>query len=300
MAISEAISGCVLTHRTLIRMGGMDKLDFLQGLVSNDMGKLTPESSLYTILLSPQGRFQFDLIVHQVGDDWFLEVDADRAASLMKRLTLFKLRSDVTLELTQDRSILSIWGSMVASVLEMAAAAGATQTTSLWTAIIDPRLPELGARLIINSSALEKVQHCLGLVLVDLSSYKAHRYTLGVPEGAAELEVDRAIPLECGMDELNAIDWNKGCYMGQELTARTRYRGLVRKRIFTAYSGTADLSQPILGDDQEVGQWIAKEGEVGLAMIRVSAVNKDLQCDGTRVKITQPHWMKLPDVNDET
>ncbi len=300
MAIAEAISGCILIHRALIRVKGTDKLAFLQGLVSNDMGKLTPKSSLFTLLLSPQGRIQFDLIVHQVGDDWFLEVDADRATALIKRLTLFKLRSDVTLELVQDRFVLSIWGGSIAHALEMPAEAGATQTTSLWTAIIDPRNIELGARLIIDESALEKVQHCLGLTLSDLSAYKAHRYALGVPEGGAELEVDRAIPLECGMDELNAIDWNKGCYMGQELTARTRYRGLVRKRIFPVYSGTTDLSHPILNDDKEVGQWIAKEGEVGVAMIRVFAVNKDLQCDGHDVTLAQPQWMKLPDINDET
>jgi folate-binding protein YgfZ len=295
-----AIFGCILTHRALIRVGGADKLAFLQGLVSNDMGKLNTEVSLFTLLLSPQGRVQFDLIVHQVSDNWFLEVDAERAPALIKRLTLFKLRSDVTLELLEDQSILSIWGAEVANVLNLAAVPGATRTTSQWTAILDPRLIEIGARLVIESSALETVEHCLGLSFVDLTSYKKHRYALGVPEGATELEVDRAIPLECGMDELNAIDWAKGCYMGQELTARTRYRGLVRKRIFPVYAETLDLSQPILCEGKDVGHWIAKEEEVGLAMIRLSGIHKELECEGQPVKLERPHWMKLPDINDET
>ncbi|WP_038462590.1 YgfZ/GcvT domain-containing protein [Candidatus Odyssella acanthamoebae] len=295
-----AISGCILTHRALIRVGGADKLAFLQGLVSNDMGKLNTESSLFTLLLSPQGRVQFDLIVHQVSDNWFLEVDADQAAALIKRLTLFKLRSDVALELVQDRSILSIWGPQVASALELAAEPGATRTTSQWTAILDPRLIELGARLVIENGALETVRHYLGLSLVDMASYKRHRYALGVPEGATELEFDRAIPLEWGMDELNAIDWAKGCYMGQELTARTRYRGLVRKRIFPVYTEAMVLSQPILCEGKDVGHWIAKEEEVGLAMIRLSGVHKELECDGQAVTLGRPHWMKLPDINDET
>lgn len=294
------ISACVLKHRSLIRVRGADKLAFLQGLVSNDMSKLNPEVALFTLLLSPQGRFQYDLIVHQSGDDWFLEVDADRAEALIKRLMIFKLRSQVSFDLTQDQAILSLWGEDVASALELPAKAGASRGNSLWTAMVDPRLESLGARLIIAHSAVDKVQGCLGMTVHDLAAYRRHRYQLGVPEGAGEMEFDRAIPLEWGMDELNAIDWDKGCYMGQELTARTRYRGLVRKRVLPIHApSSVDMTVPVLKGDQEVGHWVAREGDIGLAMIRVAAIGAELTCDGQVVKLGQPSWMKLPEINDE-
>lgn len=293
------LSACVLSHRTLIKIGGADKLSFIQGLVSNDMGKITPDHSLYTLLLSPQGRLQFDILAHQIGHDWFFEVDTDRAEALIKRLTVFKLRSNVTLDLVQDKSILSLWGENLAEQLELEAIEGAARTNQLWTVFIDPRLMNLGARLIITSDQLEKVKDCLGLKLTDLKQYNKYRYQFGVPEGAQEISVDRAIPLELGMDELNAIDWNKGCYMGQELTARTRYRGLVRKRVFPVTGQKILVDYPIMDGDQEVGQWLAHEEDIGLAMIRLSSINSELKSKDQAVNLLRPSWMKLPDVNDE-
>lgn len=294
-----SLSAYYLHHRALIKVSGTDKLGFLQGLVSNDLSKLSPENSLFCLLLSPQGRFQYDLLIHQVENDWFIEIDQDRAQTFIKRLTIFKLRSDVTLDLIEDKVILAVWGGDLTASFELEDQAGLTKITPSWTVMIDPRLPELGARLIVNKADLSKTEMSLGLTVTDLASYQQHRYKLGVPEGANEIEVDRAIPLEWGMDDLNAIDWDKGCYMGQELTARTRYRGLVRKRIVPCYGKTIDLSQPLISNGKEVGQWITHIGTVGLAMIRVAAIDTDITCNGQAIEIKIPSWIKLPDLNDE-
>ncbi|WP_010301260.1 YgfZ/GcvT domain-containing protein [Candidatus Odyssella thessalonicensis] len=292
------LSACLLSHRALVRVTGNDKATFLQGLISNDVNKLSPEVALFALLLSPQGRYQFDLILHLEGEDWLLEVDAARALSLIKRLSVFRLRSNVTFEVVEDRAILAVWGEEVASCLSLEGGLGETQATSWGTAVLDPRLIALGARLIIRSEDVEQICHQYGIKLCSVSDYRYHRYQLGIPEGGEEIEVDRAIPLEWGMDELNAIDWNKGCYMGQELTARTRYRGLVRKRIFPVYAPGITLEQPILAAETEVGHWIAKEQDWGLAMVRLNAIDAQLTCDGQVLTIICPSWMKLPENND--
>lgn len=292
------LSACVLSHRALVRVTGNDKAAFLQGLISNDVRKVSPEVAVFALLLSPQGRYQFDLIMHQEGEDWLLEVDAARTISLIKRLSVFRLRSNVTFEVVEDRAILAVWGEDVASCLSLEGELGKTQAVSWGTAVLDPRLIALGARLIIRPQDVEQVCHHYGMKLCFGADYRYHRYQLGVPEGGEEIEIDRAIPLEWGMDELNAIDWNKGCYMGQELTARTRYRGLVRKRVLPICAPGITLESPIMAAETEVGHWITKEQDWGLAMVRLNTIDAQLTCDGQVLTITCPSWMKLPENND--
>jgi folate-binding protein YgfZ len=298
------VKAYLLGARSLLRLRGEDKVPFLQGLLSNDVSKINAETSIFALLLSPQGRIQFDLILSQLpgqGEDEGvgMEVDQDRAEALLNRLALFKLRSQVTLDLVQDRSILALWGDGILETLGLPNQPGATKTTPLGTAFVDPRLPALGVRLIGKTGAMDEVQRQLGATLCDEPDYRRHRYALGVPEGDNEIEVDRAIPLEWGMDDLNGISWDKGCYMGQELTARTRYRGLVRKRIFPAFSpafrsgSIADKTLPISHNNTPVGRWIVKEKEGGLALVEIAAADQELQWGEEVVRLERPHWMRL-------
>lgn len=293
------ISACILSHRGLIKVGGADRLTFLQGLVTNDVSKISEDEAIYTLLLSPQGRIQYDLMIYQAQDDWYIEADLDRLPDLIKRLTIFKLRSDVTLDLVTDKAILSLWGDDVATNLGLPQESGACLSTSLWTCFNDPRLVEVGTRVVISSEEQDKVKDCLGFTLVSLEDYQQHRYSLGVPESSVELEFDRAIPLEYGQDELNAIDWQKGCYMGQELTARTRYRGLIRKRLFPVAWHDYDKDQHLISQDRDVGNWVAVAGKWALAMVRLEALTQEITCGGKPVVIGRPAWMVIPENNDE-
>lgn len=290
------ISACILSRRGLIKVSGADRLTFLQGLVSNDVSKVAPDQAIYALLLSPQGRIHYDLIIYQQDNDWYIEADADRLDALVKRLTIFKLRAQVTLDIVVDKTILSVWGG---NLFDGEPTLGAVQHTQLGTIISDPRLLDLGFRLIIDASQIESAKKFLGFTLEPLAVYQEHRYRLGVPESSAELEFDRAIPLEYGMGDLHAIDWNKGCYMGQELTARTHYRGLIRKRAFPVQGVGIDFDNPIMNQDKEIGQWIAHAGDWALAMIRLESIAQDITCAGKPLTITKPTWMLVPETHDE-
>lgn len=285
-----------LTNRGILKVSGADRLAFLQGLVTNDVRQLTPERSLYSLLLTPQGKHFFDLFLSEVGDEWWIEADRARLEELKKRLSLYKLRSNVVLDIDQEQSIFVLWGENVAATFDLQDVPGQTQHTPLWHAYIDPRLQGLGVRMIIDSNHIAGLQQCEGLTMVAAQEYCYHRYGLGVPESDAELLVDKSIPLENGMDELKAIDWQKGCYMGQELTSRTRYRGLVRKRLLpVVFNGDIDLGMPIMAGEAEVGTWRGVCRDRGLALIRLEALNKTLVCGGTEIKIIQPDWIALPE-----
>ena len=211
-------------HRSVIAIGGPDRVDFLQGLISNDTTKVAPGRAIWAALLTPQGRFLNDMFVADAGDGTLLlETERERAAALAKKFSLYKLRSKVTVE---DRG----------EKLEVAVAYGPDAATTLpiegAIAFVDPRLGELGIRVIAPAGTAAPLLQSHGFSAAPLQSYDELRLTLGVPDGSRDLVVEKALLLENGFDELNGVDWQKGCYMGQELTARTKYRALIKKRLF--------------------------------------------------------------------
>lgn len=285
-----------LSNRGILKISGSDRLSFLQGLVTNDLTKLNKQRSLYSLLLTPQGKHSFDLFITEVGNEWWLEADKNRLEELKKRLSLFKLRSDITLEIGKNETIYCIWGEGAASAFEIPLEHGYTHHTNLWHVFIDPRLEKLGVRMIVSQEHIDGVKNCEGFTFVEEKAYQSFRYDLGIPESNQELWVDKSIPLENGMDELDAINWEKGCYMGQELTARTRYRGLVRKRLLpVTFKGTMHLDSPLMQGDLEVGSWRGLMENKGLALIRLEALGKPITCEGIEVVPHIPEWMKLPE-----
>src|SRR5215208_4399166 len=256
-------------HRSVIAIGGPDRVDFLQGLISNDTTKVSPGHAVWAALLTPQGRFLNDMFVADGGDGTLLlETERERAAALAKKLSLYKLRSKVTVE---DRG----------ATLEVAVAYGPDAATTLpiegAIAFVDPRLSELGIRVIAPTGATATLLQARGFSAAPLQSYDELRVGLGVPDGSRDLVVDKALLLENGFDELNGVDWQKGCYMGQELTARTKYRALIRKRLLPVRVDGA-LPAPgtaILKDGQEVGELRSGSGDRALAMLKLDALRGD-------------------------
>jgi folate-binding protein YgfZ len=289
------INAARIINRGILKISGSDRLTFLQGLVTNDIAQLTKDKSLYSLLLTSQGKHSFDLFLTAVGDEWWIEADRTRLDELKKRLSLYKLRSNITIDIDSEHHIFCLWGAEAANIFDLANDLGQTQHTPLWHAYVDPRCTELGVRLMINTDHLNGLQQCEDVIIREAEDYRYHRYGLGIPESNSDLLVDKSIPLENGMDELNAISWDKGCYMGQELTSRTRYRGLVRKRLFpVTINGSVDLEMPITADNVEIGQWRGVCQDRGLALIRLEAIDKPLMCGDAKISLSQPIWMKLP------
>jgi folate-binding protein YgfZ len=201
--MDETTPGTMLAERALLRLSGDDVRGFLQGLLTNDVGGALP---VWAALLSPQGKALFDLIVWGDGDDVLLDVERDRAGALAKRLAMYRLRRAITIAPADDRAV--HWSPP------------ATATTPA-TAVPDPRLPALGHRWIAPPGA-------------PAAGWTAHRLSLGVAEGVAELGDGETLWLECNARELNGVSFAKGCYVGQENTARMHHRAKVNRRLVVA------------------------------------------------------------------
>lgn len=211
------MSICLLDHRSVLKLSGKDTFTFIQGLITQDITLLDKQPFLYSLLLSPQGKFQYDMFLWKADDA--LYIDTDRADDLYIHLNRFKLRSDVQIEKT-DFNVYVFVEKM------------SDQVEFTFT---DPRHTDMGFRLY---------SHIIFDSLTTLEAYDDHRIGLTVPDGARDMTVDKSIPLEWNMDALNAISWDKGCYIGQELTSRTKHLGLIKKRVQTL--SVKDLPQDML------------------------------------------------------
>lgn len=277
-----------LSHRGIVEIQGDDKGTFLQGLISNDIKEVTPNHAIYAVLLTPQGRFLYDFFISEKDGSYFLEAEAARLEDLLKKLNLYKLRSQVILKIRPDLKVSALWGEGVASSLGLKEESGNARES----VFMDPRLVELGAR------ALGEIDQ-QDFQVMSAEDYAHHRLTLGVPEGGQDLIPEKSIPLESGLDELHAISWTKGCYMGQELTARTKYRGLVRKRLFpvTIEGDAPPFGTDILKNDTSVGEMRSHSGTQGLALLRVEALKDpgDFRSETAVLKPYIPFWMRVED-----
>lgn len=287
--------------RAVLGIGGDDRAAFLQGLISNDTARISDTRAIFAALLTPQGKFNFDLFLVGDGERYLVDAESSRRADLLKRLKMFKLRSKVTLDdLDADFVVVHLFGGDALARLGLPPEAGVAKAQGGGIVFTDPRLPALGARAFLRRDTAEATLHDLGFTAAEPGSYRQHRYAEGVPEGSEDLLPDKAILLECGFDEMNGVDWQKGCYMGQELTARTKYRGLVRKRLLpvTFAGGSLAPGTDLLLDGKEIGDIRASYGDSGLALIRLEhldAVSRGIEMGGTRVTARVPSWMKLPE-----
>lgn len=273
------------TNLGLLKIDGADAASFLQGLITNDIKKLTESNGLYTAFLTPQGRYLFDFFITKHTNTLFLEVSKDRIPELLKRLTLYKLRSDVKLFDMSDQ-----YGVFTLEFL---------QTLSKEFKIYeDPRHKSLNYR---GYGPLDSF-NSLDWQWLPYEEYEVKRLTLGIPEGIIDLIPEKSIPLECNLDELNAIDWQKGCYLGQELTSRTKHRGLVRKRLlpYQIEGGALSPFTPLYFEGAQIGETRSNRGSVGLAMVRLEALEQSTihapittEHNKTSLSFTVPSWLNL-------
>jgi len=284
-----------LDDRGVIAVEGPDAREFMQGLISNDIDKVTPERAIYTALLTPQGKYLFDFFVSQAGDTLLVDCERARLADLQKRLRMYKLRAQVELaDRSEHFAVAALWGAEAPAGTGLGSEAGCAKAVEDGTLIIDPRLPEAGMRAVVARSRAAEILEDLGAAVGDAADYDRHRLGLGLPDASRDLVVDKAILLESGFDELNGVDWKKGCYMGQELTARTKYRGLVKKRLVpVAIDGPAPVpGTPLKAGDREVGEMRSSLETTGLALVRLDAIEagEALDADGAALTPLKPKW----------
>lgn len=272
-----------LPDRALLQVSGPDTLEFLNALVSNDAATAPGPEGLkpaaYAALLSPQGKFLHDMLIVTVGADrLLLDVAAERRADLKRRLMLYRLRAKVEIAELEGWTGYALFGS------------GETPAVPdggiLFT---DPRLATLGWRLWLPPNTEP------ALSAVDASVYEEHRLTLGVPDGVRDIEIEKGLLLENHFEALHGVDFKKGCYIGQELTARTKYRGLVKKQLYRIEAQDPDKALPAIGtpitaNGQEVGSLRSSIGGQGLALLRLDAVDQPLDAAGVALRAHRPDY----------
>lgn len=285
-----------LEDRAVLAVGGPERASFLQGLVSNDTAQVGSERAVYAALLTAQGKYLHDFMLAECGDAIWIEAEAARLADLKRRLTLYRLRAKVTLAERPDLAVAAVFDG---AALGLPPQPGAARRLGDGIAFTDPRLAALGARLIAPREALRRVLTDSGLARTEFAEYDRLRLGLGIPDGSRDLLPDKSILLEAGFDELNGVDWNKGCYIGQELTARTKYRGLIKKRLFpVAIHGPAPAPGTMITQDgRDAGEMRSSRDGIGLALLRLEAVAKGerLVAGDTVIKPLTPEWMQLPE-----
>ncbi len=289
-----------LPHRGVLAVGGADRRGFLQGLISNDIEAVRPDRAAWAAMLTPQGKFLHEFFILERGDVLLLEGEAARLEDLKRRLGIYRLRAKVTLAIEDHLRVYAAIGDGAAQRLGLAAAAGAAAPFADGMACVDPRLPAMGARVLLPAGTSEGVLADAGFAAAALADYDRLRITLGLPDGSRDLPVEKAILLENGFDELGGVDWNKGCYVGQELTARTRYRGLIKKRLLPVrIEGPApEAGTPLRLDDREAGEMRSAADEVGLALLRLEHLERaraeGLRAGAARLFPDVPEWVRLP------
>jgi folate-binding protein YgfZ len=264
-----------LPARAVLAIGGEDRVAFLQGLVSNDIAAVSPTRAVQAALLTPQGKYLFDFAVASDGERLLLDAEAARLDDLYRRLRMYKLRSKVTLEPLTDWNVTAVIGT-AAGALGAGSETGSATLLAGGVLLTDPRIAGLGARLMAPVEAASAALAEAGIPAVEEAVYETLRLILGVPDGARDFELEKSTLLEGNMDAFNAISWEKGCYVGQELTARTRYRGLLKKRMMPVEID-GPLPAPgtqILQDGKDAGEVRSGAGNRAIALIRLEALEK--------------------------
>jgi len=278
MPESHSPSGALyaaLPNRGVLRLSGEDRVAFLQGLVSNDVTEVAPDHAAYACLLTPQGKFLHDFFLVADGESLLIECEADRRDDLIRKLRLYKLRSKIEIaDATDAFAVFGVFGAGVASLLAGGPGAGDARRFLDGIVYDDPRLDALGSRALLPKDRGEAGLAGLGFSLAPFAAYDRLRIAYAVPDGSRDMEASKAILLESNIDLLSGISWDKGCYMGQELTARTRYRGLIKKRLIPVRVAGPEpaVGTPLMEDGREVGEMRSSAGDLGLALLKLDAV----------------------------
>ncbi|MEO9904192.1 folate-binding protein [Nisaea sp.] len=287
-----------LPSRGVLSVVGPDARKFMQGLVSNDVERVAPDRTIHAAFLTAQGKYLFDFMIAEADGALLLDCEADRLTDFQKRLKLYKLRSDVTVEdVSAKFRVLVITGDDASKKLGLNAEAGMAKAVEGGVVFTDPRHAGLGARAIIGTDKLEGFIAARDLTESTQEAYDLARIKLGVPDGSRDMQLEKTILLEAGFDELNGVDWKKGCYMGQELTARTKYRGLVKRRLMPVRILDGEMpapGTPVMRDDREVGEIRSGAGTMALAMLRVNVLedleHAVLSAGGSTILPEKPDW----------
>lgn len=253
-----------LTDRGVVKVGGEDARHFLNGLVTTNIDLVRPGLGRFGALLTPQGKIIADFLVTEIpaghGGGFLLDCPKSLAQPLAARLGIYKLRAKVTIENLSDAfGVLAVWDGQPQMTPDLAFA--------------DPRNEALGWRVLVPAELASKAATAIGAETADESEYEAHRIACGAPCGGIDFAYNDAFPHDANMDRLHGVDFDKGCYIGQEVVSRMQHRGTARTRIVRiGLDGSVAAGTPVMAGDKTLGTLGSSTGERGLALLRIDRV----------------------------
>ena len=286
----------ILEDRAILFIQGKDAKDFLQNIITNDINKVNEFNSLFASILTPQGKYLFDFLIIKHKNGYFLDCEKIQADKLFNQLTLYKLRSKVEIiNLSNEFVVAAISKDKFLEFDKAKALSGLTIRYREDPVVLDPRNKELGARIIINLEKLYLSLKKLNLTSSNVEEYYELSHQLGIAQIDTEKLKNQLFGIECNFEELNGIDFQKGCYVGQENTARIKLKNKLIKRLFpikvisgTLEKGTIDYKEI------EVGKILIK-GRFPFALIKFKQINLDedieYKCGEATLKIIKPEWI---------
>ena len=292
-------SACILEDRGILFIDGVDAKDFLQNIITNDINKVSDHNSCFASLLNPQGKFLFEFLVIQHKKGYFIDSEKNQINELFKQLSLYKLRSSVQiLNLSNEFVVAALSYEKFKSMEGSKDQLGFTLKYREDPILLDPRNKKLGARLVIN---LEKLY--LSLKKLDLKSTKHEEYynlsfELGIAQQNTDKLKNKIFGIECNFDELNAIDFKKGCYIGQENTSRIKLKNKLTKRLLPIKVIEGDISagQSIFIEKTEIGK-VLIDKNYPFAVIKYTSekFNFDLifKINNATIRIIKPKWLNF-------
>jgi folate-binding protein YgfZ len=286
------MKAALLPDRGVIKVAGLDGRKFLNGLVTADLAKVAPGQPSFAALLTPQGKILADFIIVASkptdGGGFFLDVPRALAPALTDRLNFYKLRANVMVEdLSETLGVMAIWERLAG--------------TEYGLCYPDPRLPELGTRCMLPPHLADKGAADLGGDLVDPSIYEAHRIALGVPRGGIDFIYGDTFPHESNMDQFHGVDFDKGCFVGQEVVSRIEHRAIARTRVIpVGFDGPPpEPGAPVMAGDRSVGMMGSGIAGRGLATLRLDRVEEalangaSLVAGGITLQLLKPSWARF-------
>lgn len=290
------MQAALLPERGVVKVAGDDARHFLNGLATTDIGKVAPGQARFAALLTPQGKIIVDFIAAEAGPDdgggFFLDCPKALAPMLVEKLTFYKLRAKISIDdLSAALGVMAVWNS-----------GGAIPDSEYGLSYADPRLPDLGTRVILPPDLATAAAADLGASLADADAYDAHRIALGVPRGGQDFSYLDTFPHEADMDQLGGVDFAKGCYIGQEVVSRVEHRATARKRVVPiVYDDAAPVQGiTVMAGDKEIGMLGSAVKGRGLALLRLDRVADALAsatpliAGGVEIRVVKPAWATFP------
>jgi folate-binding protein YgfZ len=286
------MQAALLPDRGVVKVSGDDSRTFLNGLLTVDIAKMTPGAARYGALLTPQGKIVIDFIVYEPtaedGGGYLIDGPRALAPMLVEKFNFYRLRAKVdAANLSNQLGIMAVWGG--------------GGDSEFGPSFIDPRLAALGTRVILPPGSAGEAAADLGATLVDPEAYDAHRIALGIPRGGHDFIYGGTFPHEADMDQLGGVDFEKGCYVGQEVVSRVEHRDSARSRIvpivYDEFAPTSGL--PVVAGDKSLGSLGSTAKGCGLALLRLDRVadalasGTPITAGGVAIYPRKPDWAQF-------